>query len=563
MAAHREMVRIQGHEIAISNPQKVFYPKAKFTKAQVIDYYARISRYILPHLKGRPVTLKPYPDGVHGQFFYEKDAPSFTPDWVDRFNVPRRGRGGQIHYILINNLATLVWVANIASIELHPFLHRAPAIDRPTSIVFDLDPGPGADLLTCIRVAMLVRDFLSELKLKCFPKVSGSKGLQVYVPLNGDATYDITGPFAKAVARMMEQREPDLVVSKMAKELRPKKIFIDWSQNSDFKTTVSVYSMRAKSDRPYVSMPVTWEELKAAVKEKDMASLYFEPEQAIRRAEELGDIFKPVLTLKQTLPPEVLATLPPPNPPKRKSATRRSPPASLAAYRNKRDFSKTPEPAPAVPQRSEQGSRRRFVIQKHDASHLHYDFRLEMHGALKSWAVPKGPAYAPGVRRLAMPTEDHPLDYLDFEGVIPQGQYGGGTVMVWDIGTYEVIEGNYYKGFLRFYLSGKKLKGEWTLVRSREQTAGRISWYLEKAEPAMRAVSAKRDDESALTGRTMEQIAHAADRTCRRCPAPKRNDQPVKQHSRGIRNLCNKLRQNQLGLRHRLCPTSRRFLRRS
>lgn len=513
MTAKRETVKVQGREIAISNPQKVFYPKAKFTKAQVIDYYARISRYILPHLKDRPVTLKRYPDGVRGEFFYEKNAPSFTPDWVERFSVLRRGPGGEIHYILINNLATLVWVANTASIELHPFLHRAPAIDRPTSIVFDLDPGRGADLLACIRVAILVRDFLSELKLKSFPKVSGSKGLQLYVPLNGDATYNITGPFAKAVAAMMEEREPALVVSKMAKELRRDKVFIDWSQNSDFKTTVAVYSMRAKSDRPYVSMPVTWDELAAALKEKDARSLYFEPEQAIQRAKELGDIFKPVLTLRQKLPPKVLAMFPSPNPPNRKSRASRSAPASLAAYRGKRDFSKTPEPPPKLPQRSEQGSRRRFVIQKHDASHLHYDFRLEMHGALKSWAVPKGPPYAPGVKRLAMPVEDHPLDYLDFEGVIPQGQYGGGTVMVWDIGTYELVEGNYYKGFLRFYLTGKKLKGEWMLIRSREAERSRIKWYLEKTDAPMRNISAKRDNQSALTHRTMQQIAKSADRT--------------------------------------------------
>lgn len=515
MAATREKVKIQGHEIALSNPEKVFYPKAKFTKAQMIDYYARISRYILPHLKDRPVTLKRYPDGVRGEFFYEKDAPSFTPDWVERFSVARRGRGGRIQYILINNLATLVWVANTASIELHPFLHRAPAIDRPTFIVFDLDPGPGADLLTCIRVARLVRDFLAEVKLKSFPKVSGSKGLQVYVPLNGEVTYDITGPFAKAVATMMEQREPNLIVSKMAKELRSNKVFIDWSQNSDFKTTIGVYSLRAKSDRPYVSMPVSWDELDSALKKKGPASLYFEPEQAIRRADEVGDLFKPVLSLKQKVPPEVLSTLPPPDAPKgwSRSAPSRSGSAPLATYRSKRNFAKTPEPKAELPQRSQQGSRRRFVIQKHDASHLHYDFRLEMHGVLKSWAVPKGPPYAPGVKRLAMPTEDHPIEYLDFEGVIPQGQYGGGTVMVWDIGTYELIEGNYYKGFLRLHLAGKKLNGEWTLARSREQTGGRVSWYLEKSEPGMRAISAKRDDQSALTVRSMEQIARTADRT--------------------------------------------------
>ena len=200
----------------------------------------------------------------------------------------------------------------MASIELHPFLHCAPMIERPTFMVFDLDPGPGAGVLTCVRVALLLRGFFSGLKLKSFAKVSGSKGLQLYVPLNGEATYDITGPFAKAVARLTEKREPELVVSKMTKRLRAKKVFIDWSQNSDFKTTIGVYSLRAKSDRPYASMPVSWDELSAAMKRKDAASLYFEAEEALRRVDEVGDLFKPVLVLNQKLPADVLARLPAP-----------------------------------------------------------------------------------------------------------------------------------------------------------------------------------------------------------------------------------------------------------
>jgi len=188
-------------------------------------------------------------------------------------------------------------------------------------------------------------------------------------------------------------------------------------------------------------------------------------------------------------------------------------PTSLEEYSNKRNFAKTAEPAPAAVRRSKQGSRRRFVIQKHAASHLHYDFRLEMHDVLKSWAVPKGPPYIKGEKRLAMPTEDHPVDYLDFEGIIPKGQYGGGTVMVWDIGTYELLEGNYYQGRLRFHLIGTKLKGEWELVRTQKTTEERDSWLLIKAGTTMRTISKKRDDSSALSARSMQEIAKAADAT--------------------------------------------------
>jgi bifunctional non-homologous end joining protein LigD len=504
MARKAQTIRVDGQEVAVSNLEKVLYPAAKFRKGQVIDYYVRVSDYLLPHLKDRPVTLKRYPDGVRGEFFYEKDAPSYTPEWVQRFEVPRRGRKGVIHYILINDLPTLVWVANTAALELHPFLHRAPRIDQPTAVVFDFDPGPGADILTCIEAASLVRDLLAELNLSSFPKVSGSKGLQVYVPLNTPTSYGLTQPFAKAVAELMEQRHPSLIVAKMAKSLRAKKVFIDWSQNSDFKTTVSVYSLRAKADRPYVSLPVAWEELNRARSKEDPKSLYWEPDEALQRVERLGDLFAPVLTLKQELPSDVVG----------KAKTGREHAGALEEYRKKRDFAKTPEPAPKAPARSSQGARRRFVVQKHAASHLHYDFRLEMHGTLKSWAIPKGPPLAAGTKRLAMATEDHPLEYLDFEGVIPQGQYGGGTVMVWDIGTYELIEGNYYKGYLKIYLEGKKLKGEYRLVKSRDTNDGRNNqWYLEKNDSKVRRLSAKKDDRSALSGRSMEQIAKAADRT--------------------------------------------------
>jgi bifunctional non-homologous end joining protein LigD len=363
MAKAAETVEVAGHKISLTNLEKVLYPGARFTKAQVIDYYIRVADYLLPHLKDRPVTLKRFPDGVRGKFFYEKNAPSHTPEWIERFPVPSRTRGSDIHYILINDLATLVWLANAANLEIHPFLHRVPDIQKPTSIVFDLDPGEGSDVLTCGRVALLVRDVLSELKLESFVKVSGSKGLQMYVPLNTDANYAITTPFAESIAELMEQQHPDLIVSRMGKHLRSSKVFIDWSQNNEHKTTVSVYSLRAKSDRPYVSAPVSWPELESALRSKDPRKLYFEAEQALKRFKKLGDLFEPVLRLKQRLPEE-FSELASARVPERESN-------SIEAYRRKRDFAKTPEPAPTVPERSRQGSQRRFVIQKHDASRLH------------------------------------------------------------------------------------------------------------------------------------------------------------------------------------------------
>jgi bifunctional non-homologous end joining protein LigD len=262
-------------------------------------------------------------------------------------------------------------------------------------------------------------------------------------------------------------------------------------------------------------MPVRWEELHRAMKAADSTKLYFEPEDALRRLEKMGDPFAPVLDLKQSLPEDFVAQV-------NARSGRRS--GALNEYGRKRDFARTPEPSPTVPRRSNQGGRRRFVVQKHAASHLHYDFRLEMGGALKSWAVPRGVPYAPGEERLAAATEDHPLEYLSIEGVIPQGQYGGGTVMVWDIGTYEIVDGNYYRGNLNLFLEGKKLKGEWTLTRREGK-----NWTLAKSGSAMKSLPAKGENTSALTGRTMEEIAEARDATWQsnRIPAELANLPPM------------------------------------
>ena len=305
MPKTKEFLSVDGRDVPVSNLDKVMFPDGHVTKADVINYYLGVSEYLLPHLKNRPLTLKRYPNGAPGEFFYEKDAPSFTPEWVRTFPVPRRESKRKINYVLVDDRPTLAWLANLANLEIHPFLHRVPEINQPTSIVFDLDPGNGADVVTCARVALLLRDLLANFKLKSFPKVSGSKGLQVHVPLNTDVGYEVTQPFAKAVARILSEQHPKLIVAEMTKSLRTRKVFIDWSQNSDFKTTVAVYSLRAKVATAFVSLPVTWEELETAIERKNAAALFFTIASARDRLKRDGDLFKPVLNLKQRLPDAV------------------------------------------------------------------------------------------------------------------------------------------------------------------------------------------------------------------------------------------------------------------
>jgi bifunctional non-homologous end joining protein LigD len=303
MAASRKkrIVEVEGRQLTLTNLEKPMYPSG-YTKGQVIDYYIRVSDYLLPHLKDRPVTLKRYPNGVQGKFFYSKEAPRHAPDWIQRASVPRRSGSSDIHYIVIDDLPSLVWCANAANLEIHPFLHRAPRIEQPTAIVFDLDPGEGSDALDCATVALKLKDALEKAGLRSFAKVSGSKGIQVYAPINTAVTYDRTRAFAKSLGEMLAEAHPDLIVSSMSKELRAGRVLIDWSQNWDFKTTVSVYSLRAKRERPFVSMPVKWDELSQAIKRHDVASLYFEPEAALERIWSAGDLFEPLLTLKQKAP---------------------------------------------------------------------------------------------------------------------------------------------------------------------------------------------------------------------------------------------------------------------
>jgi bifunctional non-homologous end joining protein LigD len=291
--ARRVEVEVEGRRLSLSNLDKVLYPRAGFTKGQVIDYYTRIAPVVLPHLRGRPLTLKRYPDGVEGKFFYEKNCPSHAPGWVRQEEV------SGIAYCICDDLPTLVWAANLADLELHPSLSLAEEIERPTVMAFDLDPGEPAGLAECCEVALVLRDALERIGLDAYPKTSGSKGIQVYVPLNtAGVDYDSgTKVLSHALARHLEGQHPKLVVSSQKKELRRGKVLIDWSQNDEHKTTVGVYSLRAR-ERPTVSTPLAWEE----IEDGNPAALVFEAEDVLARVEEHGDLFEPVASQEQRLP---------------------------------------------------------------------------------------------------------------------------------------------------------------------------------------------------------------------------------------------------------------------
>jgi bifunctional non-homologous end joining protein LigD len=295
------MIEVQGKQLKLSNLEKVLYPATGFTKQQVIDYYVRIAPAMVPHLAGRPLTRKRYPNGVDEEFFYEKNAPQHRPDWVKTAPIWSERNRRTIHYILADDLATLVWLANLAAIELHPSLSLAKDITCPTMMVFDLDPGAPANIVQCCQVGLWLREIFDHFGLQSFPKTSGSKGLQIYVPLNTPTNYELTKTFAHALAQLLEHEHSQLVVSDMKKQVRTGKVLVDWSQNDEHKTTVAVYSLRAR-EHPTVSTPVSWQEVEHALKKKEADLLVFEAKQVVARFDKMGDLFAPVLELKQRLP---------------------------------------------------------------------------------------------------------------------------------------------------------------------------------------------------------------------------------------------------------------------
>ncbi|MDP2973225.1 MAG: non-homologous end-joining DNA ligase [Deltaproteobacteria bacterium] len=298
---NRKIAEVAGERLSLSNLEKDLYPSYGFTKAHILEYCRRISKFILPHLKGRALTLKRYPEGVEKEFFFEKRCPPHRPSWVTTAEIPQDD-GERMTVCLVNDLNTLMWVENLASLELHVPLARADSPETPDSMVFDLDPGDQTDILDCARVALILRDLLSPLQLTSYVKTSGMKGLHVYVPLNRkETTFEDTKRFSKAMAAVLQRNYPDLVTAKMAKEYRKKKVFINWSQNDSSKTMVCVYSLRAQ-EKPFVSFPLAWEELENSAGQGDPEKLQVMHSEAVSRAEKKGDLFRDLIVKQQKLP---------------------------------------------------------------------------------------------------------------------------------------------------------------------------------------------------------------------------------------------------------------------
>lgn len=297
MASERVNVQVGERTLSVSNLTKVLYPEHGFTKGDVIEYLVRVAPVLLDHVGDRGVTFRRFPNGVDGTSFFEKRCPSHRPEWVEAVDGPG-DRGGTIQYCQLSEVAALAWAGNLAALELHAPMARSHDIETPTMTVFDLDPGPGTGMTECAEVGLWIRDVLDGVGIEAFPKTSGSKGLQVYVPVNTPVTHEQSSAFALAVAQVLEKANPKRIVTTQAKEARKHKVLIDWSQNSRHKTTIAPYSLRARP-APTVSTPVSWDEVTAAA---DGEPLSFEADDVIERLDELGDLFAPTLELEQTLP---------------------------------------------------------------------------------------------------------------------------------------------------------------------------------------------------------------------------------------------------------------------
>ncbi|WP_285186626.1 ATP-dependent DNA ligase [Rhodococcus sp. MEB041] len=427
-------LEVAGRQIALTNVDKVLWPETGTTKGEVIDYYVDIAPAMLPHLLGRPVTRKRWPNGVQAGSFFEKNLAASAPDWLDRRRLHHSDR--VVVYPVFHTAADLAWLGQQAALEAHvpQWTFDGDEQGKATRIVFDLDPGEGVDLDTCATVACEVRAMITDIGLTAHPLTSGSKGIHLYVPLEKPVSSSGASTVAKRVAKLLEEKMPDLVTASMSKALRPGKIFLDWSQNNGKKTTIAPYSLRGR-DRPTVAAPRTWDELSGG----GLAQLSFE--EVLARFHRDGDLLA-------GLDPE----------PEASTIT-----DSLGPYRGKRTASRTPEPVPTTSTTRESADPI-FVIQEHHARRLHYDFRLERDGVLVSWAVPKNLPTDEKKNHLAVHTEDHPMDYASFEGTIPQGEYGGGEVSVWDHGTFTTEKWRDDEVIVE--LAGERVAGRYALIRT-------------------------------------------------------------------------------------------------
>lgn len=451
-------VTIGKRKIELSNLDKVLFPEDHILKAEVIEYYLKIAPTLLNHVKGRALTLIRFPDGIHGEMFYQKNRPSWAPDWLE---FAALGKEEKKDYIIATEPASLVWLANLAALELHQLHSRKPKFDCPDYMVFDLDPPEGYDFQNVLPLAFDLKSYIESFGYTAFVKTTGGKGIHICCPLEPKHEFHTVFEAAQAIAQPFVDRNAKTTTLHIKKEARKGRVLIDIYRIRSGQSIVSPYSLRGRVGAP-VSMPLTWDELGKVKKPVE-----FNINTALEKVLRDGDAWEGIDAFAvdlHTHRKKVVAKELPPNP-------RRKTPAQLESYEKKRDFKKTSEPAATVME----GSGTNFVVHRHHASHLHYDLRLEQDGVLKSWAVPRGLPPHPGVKRLAVQTEDHPMKYLTFNGTIPKGQYGGGDMWIYALGKYQITKDK--KDGFYFRLNSKEVNGEYRIYKIKEK-----EWLFERVD---------------------------------------------------------------------------------
>jgi DNA ligase D-like protein (predicted polymerase)/DNA ligase D-like protein (predicted 3'-phosphoesterase) len=432
-------------QVKFTNLQKILYPNLGLTKHQIIDYYVKVAPKMLVFLEDRPITLRRFPDGINKGGFWEKDAPKGKPPWIDTFRRYSETNQRDVEYIVCNNIETLAWLANLAALEINIPLHKTNSPQRPDLVLFDIDPEPPADFNHAIPVALLLKEKLALLGLKSYVKTSGQKGLHVVLPIEPKHTFKQTLAFVHTMGKILA-KDSDVIVSEFRQSKIPGTVYVDYMQNIRFKTMVCPYSLRA-NEHATISTPLEWHEVRNGLQPAGF-NIFNVLERKI-------DPWKGLFERKQKLDFENFEARGKKSQAERKTQTA----IPLQEYAQKRDFTKTKEPNGRLIE--EAGDI--FVVQEHQSRRLHYDFRLARDGVLKSWAVPKGVPETPRTKRLAIATEDHPLEYRDFEGTIPKGEYGAGVVRIWDKGSYELKIWTDDK--IEFFLKGGKLHGMYVLIK--------------------------------------------------------------------------------------------------
>jgi len=451
------LVTIGKRKIELSNLDKVLFPEDQIVKAEIIEYYLKIAPTLLNHVKGRALTLIRFPDGIHGETFYQKNRPTWAPDWIEFATLGKEKKD----YIIATEPASLVWLANLAALELHQLHSRKPKFDFADYMVFDLDPPEGYDFQKVLPLAFDLKEYIETFGYTAFPKTTGGKGIHICCPLEPKHDFHAVFEAAQAIAQPFVDRYPSTTTLHIKKEARKGRVLIDIYRIRSGQSIVSPYSLRGRVGAP-VSMPLTWDELGKVKKPVE-----FNIRTALDKVLTDGDAWEGIDAYAVDIHTHRKKSVAKELPPNKKHKT----PAQLESYEKKRDFKKTSEPAPVVPA----GGGTNFVVHRHHASHLHYDLRLEQEGVLKSWAVPRGLPPHPGIKRLAVQTEDHPMKYLTFNGTIPKGQYGGGDMWIYALGKYQITKEK--KDGFYFRLNSKEVNGEYRIYKIKEK-----EWLFERVD---------------------------------------------------------------------------------